>query len=220
MLGHSLREYTDKYLVTFGNIMAKTHVNPNLFSAIAILLAAVAAYYIQEQSQWLALIFVLLATGWDGIDGAVAKAQGKVSKTGYFIEGIIDKWVEVVIMFGFFLAGYQIESYLLMTTSLMQSFVKPKASMAVQIGEHDWPAIGERLERMAVLVFSMFLSIYLPTFTLNGSTYDTQSVFLYIIFVMVFIGGIQRIQYGVKLIEAGGSENLNIKSRKVLENVK
>ena len=151
MFGNGLRKKCSKTLDKVGLAFAWTHVPPNVFSSLALLLAAGGALLFHLHHHILAFVLIGLACLWDTIDGGVARAQKRVTKFGYYLEGIIDKWVEVIIYLGFAVSGYALEAFLVISASLLLSFAKPRAAMVVPLGEHDWPAIGERFERLLLL---------------------------------------------------------------------
>jgi archaetidylinositol phosphate synthase len=149
----------------------------------------------------LAIPLVTIAGAWDAIDGSVARAQGKDSMYGEYIEGIIDKWVEIIIYAGLFLAGYQLESFILFASSTMLSLVKPRLSLIVPSDNHDWPGFGDRADRLTLLVLALILNSFVRSFTVFGVTIDTLSTSLYLIAGLAFLGHLQRTRYGVGLLQ-------------------
>ncbi|MBE0712911.1 MAG: CDP-alcohol phosphatidyltransferase family protein [Candidatus Aminicenantes bacterium] len=215
MFGNGLRKKCTKSLDKVGALFAWTHVPPNMFSSLALIVAAVGALLFHLHCHFPAFVFIGLACLWDTIDGGVARAQKRVTKFGYYLEGIIDKWVEVIIYFGFAVSGYALESFLVISASLILSFAKPRAAMVVPIGEHDWPAIGERFERLLLLNTGLAVSLFWPSVRISHLEIPTLAIFLRIIFVIVLVGGIQRILYAKKIIERGGLEKMNVLTRDV-----
>ena len=118
-------------------------------------------------------VFIGIACLWDIIDGAVARAEKKVTKFGYYLEGIIDKWVEIIIYVGFAASGYALESLLVVSATLMLSFAKPRAAMVVPIGEHDWPAIGERFDRLLLLNIGLAAFLIWPAVRIGHAVLPT-----------------------------------------------
>ena len=148
----------------------------------------------------------------------MARAEKKVTKFGYYLEGIIDKWVEIIVFAGFAFSGYALESFLVIAATLMESFAKPRAAQVVPIGEFDWPAIGERFDRLLLLNIGLFVFLFVPSFRLFGRDVRTLSAVFAGLFVMVFIGGIQRILFARKIIALGGADKLHVECRNVLAN--
>ena len=200
MLGEKLRQKLKKPLEKIGSLIAKTGINPNVFSSFAILWAVIAAYFIANENLTIALIFVILSSIWDALDGSLARVLGKTSKFGNYLDALIDRYVEIIIFFGFALAGFEIEAFLVISGSLVVSYAKARTAIITQVDNHGWPTIGERLDRLVLLVIGMTISIFLPTITILEFTFATISFFLYLIAIVVYVGSIQRIFYAKKII--------------------
>ncbi|GEM_PF-697449 len=215
MLGSSLRKKCTKSLDKVGLLFAWTHIPPNVFSSLALVLAAAGALLFHLNHRFPAFVLIGLACLWDTIDGGVARAQRRVTKFGYYLEGIIDKWVEVIIYLGLAVSGYALEAFLVISASLLLSFAKPRAAMVVPLGEHDWPAIGERFERLLILNAGLLVSLFRPVVSIGRHDYPTLALFLRLLFIILIIGGIQRILYAKKIIERGGLDKMNVLTRNV-----
>lgn len=90
--------------------------------------------------------------------------------------------------------------------------------MVVPIGEHDWPAIGERMDRLILLNAGLVVFLFLPRFRLGHAEVRTLSVVFAGLFVMGIVGSVQRILYAKKIIELGGTEKMHVQSRDVFAN--
>lgn len=218
MFKGGLRKTSNLVFDRIGFFFAKTRIPPNVFSALALVVAAAGSLCFYLHRYVLAFVFIGLACLWDTFDGAVARAEKRVTKFGYYLEGIIDKWVEIIIFAGFAFSGYALESFLVIAATLMESFAKPRAAQVVPIGEFDWPAIGERLDRLLLLNVGVVVFLFVPALRLFGHEVRTLSIVFGLLFVMVFIGGIQRILFARKIIALGGTEKLHIQCRNVLAN--
>ena len=201
MLGVKSREKLSKPLETMGSLIAKIGINPNIFTSLALLWAVIAAYLIANNKIISGIIFVILASIWDALDGSLARVLGKTSKFGNYLDALIDRYVEIIIFFGFALAGFKIEAFLVISGSLVVSYAKARTAIIAEVDNHGWPTIGERLDRLILLVIGMIISIFLPTITILEVTVTTISFFLYLIAIVVYAGSIQRIFYAKKIIK-------------------
>ena len=201
MLGAKFRDKLRKPLEKIGLLLAKTGINPNVFSSFALLWAVIAAYYIANKNITMGLVFAILAVIWDALDGSLARAEKKVTKFGNYLDAMIDRGVEIIIYLGFALAGFQIEAFLVVSGSLLISYAKARTAIVVPIDNHDWPAIGERPDRLILLVIGMIISIFLPMISLLVYVISSMSFFLYLIAIIVHVGSIQRIFYARKIIK-------------------
>jgi len=200
MLGGKLRKKLEKRLEAISFLIARTGINPDVFSSIALVWAVLAAYFIANMDMVSGLIFVVLAAIWDAFDGSLARVSHKVTKFGNYLDAMIDRYVEIIILLGFAFAGFWIESFLVVSGSLLVSYAKARTALVAPIDNHDWPAIGERFERLLLLVIALAISIFLPTTNLIGFSISTLSFFLYLISAMVYIGNVQRIFYAKGII--------------------
>lgn len=201
MLGTKVRKKSEKLLNKIGLLIAKTRINPNIFSPIAIVWAIIAAYFIANKNMVAGLIFVILAAVWDTLDGSLARAEGGVSKLGNYLDAVIDRYVEIIIYLGFAFAGFQIEAFLVITGSLLVSYAKARTAIVIPIDNRDWPTIGERFDRLSLLIIAMVISIFSPTIAILGTTISLISLSLYLIAIIVYVGSIQRIFYARRIIK-------------------
>jgi phosphatidylglycerophosphate synthase len=204
MLGAILRRALKESFELIASIIAKTNIHPNIFSSIALIWAAIAAYFIANNNLVLALLFLILTAIWDALDGSLARESNKVTKWGNYLDAMIDRYIEIIIYLGFALAGFLIEALLVLSGSLLISYAKARVALVIPIDNREWPAIGERVDRFLVLVAGIIVSIFLPIITISDFRISTVSFFLYIIAGMVFVGSLQRVLYAKKLIEKGG----------------
>ena len=218
MFNGNFRKTSSRVLDRVGFLFAKTRIPPNVFSALALVIAAAGAALFYFRIFIPAFILILTACMWDTIDGGVARGQRRVTKFGYYLEGIIDKWVEIIIYVGFAASGYALESLLVVSATLMLSFAKPRAAMVVPIGEHDWPAIGERFDRLLLLNIGLAASLVWPAVRIGHTVLPTMRIVLVILFFIVLVGSIQRILYARKLIAVGGADQLHVACRDVFAN--
>ncbi len=218
MFNGAFRKTSSLFFDRIGAFFARTRIPPNVFSSLALVVAAAGALLFHFGLAVPAFVCIGVACLWDTIDGAVARAERRVTKFGYYLEGIIDKWVEVIIYAGFAASGYALESFLVISATLMLSFAKPRAAMVVPIGEHDWPAIGERFDRLLLLNIGLAVFLFLPRFRLARVEVRTLSIVFVILFIIIAVGGVQRILYAKRIIELGGTEKMHVRSRDVFAN--
>jgi phosphatidylglycerophosphate synthase len=165
--------------VKLGMIFSKAKISPNAWTLIA-LLPAIAGFIALLYGQLLsgALLFIISGL-MDAIDGAVARVTGTVSNFGAFLDGIIDRYVELLLYLGllFFLNNnYAPEIFfphvywvaLLIAGALMPTFVRAYADHRKVVTEpEDQKRMGglvERAERMGLIFAAMILGYFNPVF--------------------------------------------------------
>lgn len=74
--------------------------NPNTVSWVALIMAGIAGYLFYADQVILASLFVILNGFFDILDGEIAKAYGKTSKLGDFMDHAFDRVADVLMFFG------------------------------------------------------------------------------------------------------------------------
>jgi phosphatidylglycerophosphate synthase len=177
--------------------LSRVGVNPNHITATSVVFAAIGAYYIYNGIFDMAVVFMLLSIFIDVLDGGVARYSKRVTKFGNYFDAMIDKYVEVILYVGFALGGYSLGAILALSGSFLLSYAKARLAITIPIDNHDWPAIGERADRLIILIIGMVLFLILPEF----SGYSLINITLYTIAGITYIGGIQRILYARDIID-------------------
>lgn len=171
---------------------------PNQVTLLAIPFALGALYFVIQREWHLALVFALLSGLMDLLDGSVAQIRNMKSPFGNYLDAMVDKIQEVLLYAGF-ASLYPIPTFLAVSSSLLVSYAKPRAALVVEMDNHDWPAAGERVDRMLVLGVGLLAAPFLPVHLLD----QFWNSLLIGISVMCLIGLIQRMLYAKKLINWG-----------------
>ena len=151
---NNLRNSLQPHLEKLGNSFASTGISPTGWSVIGLVFAFASAFFYGWNMEFSLIIggIVLLAAGFfDIVDGQVARATKKITKTGGFLDSVFDKIAEVAIFFGILVGGFA-EPYLVflaISLSLLVSFTRSRAeSLGVKL---QGIGIGERAERLLVI---------------------------------------------------------------------
>ncbi|MBI2104832.1 MAG: CDP-alcohol phosphatidyltransferase family protein [Candidatus Omnitrophica bacterium] len=84
----------------------------------------------------------------DGLDGALARAGGRVTKFGAYLDALCDRYVEgMVVLAAAAVTGYWLLSMAALTGALLVSYAKARAAMEVPVSNLEWPDLMERAER-------------------------------------------------------------------------
>jgi CDP-diacylglycerol--glycerol-3-phosphate 3-phosphatidyltransferase len=168
-----------------GRVVAKTHLTPNALTVIGLLLNAAVAAVIASGNLVLGGILLLLASGFDVLDGAVARATQQTSAFGSFLDSTLDRYAEAFIFAGLLIhltrsdAGTTpiVLTYATIVGSLMISYTRAKAE---NIGLRGDVGFAQRAERILILAF--FLLISRPVWGLWGLAVLTHLTAIYRIF--------------------------------------
>lgn len=80
--------------------LARLGISPNGWTALALAVAVGGFFALWGGSLLNGLILFLISGALDIVDGAVARAAGRASATGAFLDGIIDRYVEALLILG------------------------------------------------------------------------------------------------------------------------
>jgi len=153
--------------------LAALGLSPNAWTMLSLFPAVVGmAALIQGRLGWGLLLFSLSAF-IDIVDGTVARVTGQASIKGAFIDGVVDRYVELLLYLG--LLAYlgrgeflglprEIWFMLLFFGSLMTTFVRAYADHRGLVkGEAELKKMGgllERFERLMLLYAGMLLGLF------------------------------------------------------------
>ena len=151
---NNLRGILQPTLEKIGKAFASTGLSPNFWTLVGLVFALASALVYGLGLEFGLIIggILLLVSGFfDMVDGQVARATGKTSQKGSYLDSMFDKIAEVAIFLGLLVGGYA-EPYLVMlaiTLSLLVSYARAKSD-ALNI-KLQGVGIGERAERLLVI---------------------------------------------------------------------
>jgi archaetidylinositol phosphate synthase len=145
-----------------GRAASRVMPSPTSWTVIGALFSILAAAYFATggyRAELMGGFFVLVSGFFDIIDGAVARATNRISKRGSFLDSTLDRVGETSIYLGILIGNYTspVIVFLALSCSLLVSYSRAKAdSLSINLAG---VGIGERSERLSVLVISSFLGI-------------------------------------------------------------
>jgi CDP-diacylglycerol---glycerol-3-phosphate 3-phosphatidyltransferase len=117
-----------------GRGLARTGLTPNALTLIGFAIACVAAIAAAAQAWFLAGLLVIFGGVFDMFDGMVARATGKVSKAGAFMDSTFDRWGEAVVYVGIVWGALEIGTFntvvlaaAAMASAFMVSYTRARA---------------------------------------------------------------------------------------------
>ena len=153
-------------------IFGRLGFTPNALTVVGFGIAIVGAYFAARQSWLLAGLVVAFGAIFDLFDGALARATGKVSKFGAFLDSTFDRLGESVVYIGIFwglevtrdiegaTSGGGILAVTAMAASLMVSYVRARAEGLGFSPGTGMASVGfaPREVRMLILVVGLILT--------------------------------------------------------------
>jgi len=200
MLGQK-RKDINPLLTKIAKIIAFIPISANQFTILAIPLSGVAAYFLAAENYLYGAIFVIFSISIDLLDGSFAEAKKQKSIFGNYFDAIVDKIVEAIIYFGLAF-NYPLLAFLCFSTTMLNSYAKPRVALVIETDNHDWPAIGDRADRLLILIIGLLIANFITI-----ENIDLVQITLGIIIIITFFGFIQRILYARKLIDKAVKED-------------
>ena len=155
MLSERLRRWTQVIRDPIGRTLGRLGISPNTRTLLGYGLSLVGMYVLARGHLRLGGALVLLASLFDALDGAVARATGQTSTFGAFFDSVVDRYSEATVLFGLLLwylgGSAQFESaliYAVIVGSLMVSYARARAE---GLGLDCKTGLMTRLERVVVL---------------------------------------------------------------------
>ena len=183
MLSARYRKHVEPAMGEIAKFFAWVH--PNAITYFSLLVAIVAAYYYATGGWVWGGILGLLAGFLDSLDGAVARKTKRATKWGAYLDAVVDRYVEGIILFGIGLGTlFWPQVYLILLASLMISYAKARAAMETKVDNINWPDVFERAERMIAVNVGVPITAYIP-----GALFW----YLWILAVLFHLGALQRI---------------------------
>jgi len=133
-------------------VLAKTGLSPNAVTALSLVVAFTGPLVAGLWKSGVLVAIVVLASGiMDFLDGALARATGKTSARGGFLDSFADRASEALFAVSFLLLGFDpvlVTAFLAM--SFLVSYIRARAeSLGVKV---EGVGIMERAERTIALI--------------------------------------------------------------------
>ncbi len=166
------REKFSGFSVKIGIYFSKIPLTPNQWTIVSLIPAILAAYFLARDEFLLAAGLFIIASFLDMVDGAVARVRGMASKFGAYLDTIVDRYVEALVVFallfvalpdtGFFLP---IKGWVLLYLfgGMMTTYAKSAAKEKEIIqGNELKGGILERAERLIILFVGIVAAAFDP----------------------------------------------------------
>lgn len=144
------------------SVFVALRIPPNLLTLASLVPTGLAAWRLAEGELTEAGLWIILAGFFDVIDGAVARARGRMSPFGAVLDSVTDRVSDTFIYFGavgyFHRLGapfYEFLTIVALGGALMVSYTRARAENTVMDCKVGF---AERGERMVLLLLALFLN--------------------------------------------------------------
>lgn len=175
-------------------VVARTGITPNAVTAIGFLGNLIAAWLAAE-GRWLAAgLVMLVGSGLDLLDGALARATGRATRFGAIFDAVLDRYSEAAVLFGLLVyfesrdAYVQVGlTYVALAGSVLVSLVRARAEID---GMRLREGLFTRAERVVLTAVALIVGHWAPA---------SVTVALWVLAVLASLTAIQRVYYTWKL---------------------
>ena len=158
MVLDAYRHLGDAFLDPIARRLA--HVSPDALSWAALVSAAFAGTFFLFRGGWalgLGALFVFLNGLFDALDGKVAKMTGKASRRGDFLDHVLDRYADVLMLGGLAIGPYcPVWLGLLAVIGVLLTSYMGTQAQAVGAGR-DYRGILGRADRLLILMIAAAL---------------------------------------------------------------
>lgn len=165
------RKYFNNISENVGKVLSKFCPYPNAWTIFAIIPAILTSYFLVNQSFLVAASLFALTAVVDFIDGSVARTMKRVSNFGAYLDTVVDRITEFIVLAGLFFVNYpdfilptKFWVFLFLFGSLMTTYVKAAAYEKKIVNKEVKGGLLERGERMILLFLIILFSAFIPEY--------------------------------------------------------
>ncbi len=149
MLTTRYKDLVNRFYEPLAVPLARGRVSPTLITLLGPVLTSLVCLWLLRTGSMIPFVVAMVAVGaLDGLDGAVARASGRVTKFGAYLDAICDRYVDVIVVCSVaYVTGYWLLSMIALVGALLVSYAKARAAMEVPVSNQEWPDLMERAER-------------------------------------------------------------------------
>jgi CDP-diacylglycerol--glycerol-3-phosphate 3-phosphatidyltransferase len=161
----TLKNTVRERMLVVGRILGSTGISPDALTLIGLLLNIVTGAIVAAGMLTIGGAALLIASAFDMLDGAVARATGRTSRFGAFLDSLVDRYSEAAVFVGlaavFARQGDHVlvaASALALTGSLLVSYARARAE---GLGLDCEVGLLQRPERVIILAVGLLIPFLL-----------------------------------------------------------
>ncbi len=157
-----IRPYTGRLFAPLVSISLAVGLSPNACSLLAFIAAGLAGAAFLYAEIAFGVLLVAFNAVFDAIDGAIAREKNIASKKGDFLDHVLDRYADILIVTGIFagsLVSWEIGVFAL-TGVLMSSYLGTQAQ-AVGVGRYYGGILG-RADRLGLIMAGGIVQLLVP----------------------------------------------------------
>ncbi|MHA1264294.1 MAG: CDP-alcohol phosphatidyltransferase family protein [Candidatus Helarchaeota archaeon] len=205
-----LRSVSEKVMKPMANFAIKLGITPNQATLLGFFVSIVAALLIFIYPSWRYILILssglfLLAGYFDALDGAIARNSHHITAFGGFLDSVLDRYSDSIIIGCIILVGYPYSvlcipwiGLVALIGSLLVSYTRARAEAAG--GQKMVVGLFERGERMLLIMGVLILQGIPELQYTTNPLYNYTGIGMIILAFMTHITVIQRILYARRIL--------------------
>ena len=144
--------------------LVKLRMTPNQVTLSGLALIVVgSALYLWHRSDVVIGLWLALSFAFDALDGAVARKRDMRSKSGGYLDAMVDRYQELIVL-GAIAHVHDVWALAMLAFggSVITSYAKARVALEAQVSNDGWPELFERLERVIYLCVLLVAAGLLP----------------------------------------------------------
>jgi len=187
-----------------GRLCLKLGFTPNMLTGISLLCAAISGLFFWNGQLWLGVLFILLTSFTDMLDGSTARAGNIGTVFGGILDHVSDRYGEFLILAGITLSGTVHPGWGLFALfgMIIASYTRAAAESMGKI-ENCAVGIMGRLEKFLCIIAGAILENYFPEnrwLDLGWFRLGWFETSLIIVGITSYITSVQRLFYTRKIL--------------------
>jgi phosphatidylglycerophosphate synthase len=168
---YKIRERFSGFSIRVGAVFSRIGLSPNQWTVLSLVPALLAVYFLVNQSFIVAALLFLLSAFLDLVDGSVARVTGKETRLGAYLDTIVDRYVEAIIIFGLLFSGLPglympAEGWLFLYFfgAMITTYAKSAAREKDIVEREVKGGLLERAERLIILFIGILIASINPLY--------------------------------------------------------
>lgn len=181
-------------------------IHPNAITLLGALLILIPAYYASE-ARWLAAgLLLAIVSCFDFLDGAVARAQNKVTPFGGWLDSLLDRLSDGVILLAIGLGLDSRNGWLVVGAALiaqyLTSYARARSYQDATPPPETWNQLFERPERIIYLCVALILQGIL-----DRAQIDAPNVLFWLLLIYAILAAATVLQRGTRVYKLLAKSN-------------
>ncbi|MFH2028749.1 MAG: CDP-alcohol phosphatidyltransferase family protein, partial [Nanoarchaeota archaeon] len=169
------------------------NINPNIYTLLSLAAAIFASFFFYKGTFILASLFVIINSFFDMIDGLSARKYDRVTKKGDFLDDIVDRYADIIMLLGIVLSPYcnSTVGFTAIIAMIMVSYIGAQSKATG--GIRATSGLLGRPERNLLLIIVPIIQ-YALLISGNGKLFNiwVMELLMYVFIIFGVIAAIQR----------------------------